>query len=319
MVLRRRALLAAALVVGTALTGCGGAGAGSGAGPAPGTTTPGGTATGGPTVDSPAADDVVVRVERTGGFTTPVELATRLPLVSVHADGRAIEPGPQVTIYPAPALPSLLVRAVDPSRLPELVRLAADAGVDGGPAPDLGQPLIADATTTSFTVVSEAGRHRLDAYALVEASSGPGQPDGLPGASPDPSLSADQRAARQRLLDLLAALQDLPATLGADAVSAAAPYEPHRVAAFASPHDPAEGPDAARAAVRWPGPSLPGEPLGGVRDTGCVTATGEQARAVLDAAASATTITRWVSDDREWSVALRPLTPDERGCADLTG
>jgi hypothetical protein len=51
-----------------------------------------------------------------------------------------------------------------------------------------------------------------------------------------------------------------------------------------------------------------------------VTATGDQARAVLDAAASATQLTPWVSGDgTRWSVLFRPLLPDESGCADLRG
>lgn len=264
----------------------------------------------------PANPGLVVRVERTGGFATLVEQVSRLPVVSIHADGRAIEPGPQVRVYPPPALPNLLVRRVDPSRLPELVALAVDAGVDGGPSPDLGRPPIADATTTRFTVVTRTGRHR-----LVEVSTGPGRPGPgeLPPPQPDRGLSGAQEAARARLLDLMAALQDLPTTLGADAVGDVKPYEPDAVAALASPYGPQNSPEAARPTVQWSGPAVPGEPICGVTEAGCVIATGEQARAVLDAASSATTITPWVSGEKDWSLALRPLMPDEGGCSDLTG
>ncbi len=326
MVLRRGLLLVTALTVVAAVSGCAGTGTGTGSLAADrDEPTPATASDSAATSDSADADDLVVRVERTGGFTTPVELRSRLPLVSVHADGRTVEPGPQPRIFPAPALPNLLVREVDPSRLPELVRLATDAGVDGGPAPDLGRPPIADATTTRFTVVTDTGRHQLDAYALVEASVGPARPGSstLPEAGPagplDGTLSAAQEEARTDLLVLLAALQDLPATLGADAVGDVARYEPRAVAAIASPYDPQGTPQAARPAIPWPGPPLPGEPLGGAGETGCVTASGEQARAVLEAAASATTLTPWVSGGEEWSVALRPLMPDESGCADLLG
>lgn len=300
------------LAAGLALSACGGA---STPGPAPAPAPPSSAG-----ADGGDGGDLVLRVERVGGFTNPVELTSRLPVVSIHADGRAIEPGPQVTIYPLPALPKLLVREVEPSRLPELVRLAEDAGVDGGPQPDLGQPPIADATTTRFTVVTDAGRHRLDAYALIEASAGPGRPGPgeLPPPAPEPGLSEEQQAARQRLLDLLAALQDLPTTLGADAVSDAAPYVPGAVAALASPYGPQDNPEAGRPAAEWPGPALPGEPVGGVSEAGCVTAAGGQARAVLESASSATTITPWVSGDQDWSVALRPLMPGEQVCGDLT-
>ncbi len=317
MVRLRPAPLLAVLAAGVLLSACGGASS-PGAPPAPS-----GEASTSDDVASaePVNPGLVVRVERTGGFTTPVELASRLPVVSVHADGRAVEPGPQALIYPPPALPNLLVRQVDPSRLPELVALAVDAGVGGGPPPDLGQPPIADATTTRFTVVTDTGRHELDAYALVEASIGPGQPG--PGEisppQPDLGLTEAQEAARARLLGLMASLQDLTATLGADAVSDVAPYEADAVAALTSPYDPQNSPEAARPAVGWPGPALPGEPIGGVTEAGCVTATGTQADAVLEAASPATAITPWVSGEQEWTVALRPLMPDEQVCGDLTG
>ena len=49
-----------------------------------------------------------------------------------------------------------------------------------------------------------------------------------------------------------------------------------------------------------------------------MTATGDQARAILDAAGSANAATPWVTPDgMPWTVVLRPLRPDESGCADL--
>ncbi|HET9140343.1 hypothetical protein, partial [Actinophytocola sp.] len=66
----------------------------------------------------------------------------------------------------------------------------------------------------------------------------------------------------------------------------------------------------------WPGPALPGESIG--PETGCVVATGDQARAVMAAARDASAATPWRSGGKTWTVALRPLLPDETGCADLT-
>jgi hypothetical protein len=55
-------------------------------------------------------------------------------------------------------------------------------------------------------------------------------------------------------------------------------------------------------------------------DVSCVSATGDQARALLDAAGSANSATPWVTaDGTRWSVTFRPLLPDESGCADLGG
>jgi hypothetical protein len=52
-------------------------------------------------------------------------------------------------------------------------------------------------------------------------------------------------------------------------------------------------------------------------DVTCVVATGEQADAVLQAAAGASAATPWTWDGQRWSVAVRPLHPDESGCEDL--
>jgi hypothetical protein len=68
--------------------------------------------------------------------------------------------------------------------------------------------------------------------------------------------------------------------------------------------------------VTWPGPALPGKTTG--PEIGCVTATGAQAAAVLAAAGKVTAITPWLSGGKRWTVALRPLLPDETGCADLS-
>ena len=91
----------------------------------------------------------------------------------------------------------------------------------------------------------------------------------------------EQEAAREKLTDLLATLTG---TGGADSQ----PYDADAVAAVASPWiDPEDG--LQQPEVAWPGPALPGDPAG--PDVGCVTATGDQAQALLDAAGSATAAT----------------------------
>lgn len=93
------------------------------------------------------------------------------------------------------------------------------------------------------------------------------------------------------------------------------PWAPAAVAAVVQPW--ADLPDLpAQPDAAWVGPAVPGEPFG--EGPGCVVATGDQARAVLDAARSATTATPWVTPDgARWAVSFRPLLPHENGCADL--
>lgn len=244
----------------------------------------------------PPATGLVLRVDYTGGFTTPTANVARLPLVSVYADGAMITEGPVVAVYPGPALPNLQVTRLDPAAVQDLVGRALDAGVaDPG---DLGSPPLADAFSTRFTLVTSEGTYQREVYALGDAPEGSG-------------LSADQEEARHRLADLLASVAD-PG--GRDSTA----YAAQSMAAVVTPWvDPQDG--LAQPEVPWPGPALPGESTGGPADVGCVTATGAQADAVVQAAQGANAATPWVTGDgSRWTVVLRPLLPDETGCADLT-
>jgi hypothetical protein len=245
-----------------------------------------------------AAEGLVLRVDFVGGFVTPGALAGRLPLVSVYADGRVLSEGPVAAIYPGPALPNIQERRIDRSGVQDLVDRAVAAGVRE--TSDLGTPPVADAPSTRFTLVTASHTYVREVTALWESP-----PE-------DSRLTADQQAARTELSEFLTVLQGPPE----DADSA--PYAPSAVAAIASPWvDPQDGvpqPD-----LPWAGPALPGEPTGGLPDVTCVTATGDQSQALLTAAGSANAATPWVTaDGARWSVAFRPLLPDESGCADLT-
>jgi hypothetical protein len=257
--------------------------------------------------DAPAPRDpdaVALRIEHTGGFVTPGDNVARLPIVTVYGDGRAIVQGPQPAIYPGPALPNLQVIKISAADVDKLVARATGAGV--GTAKDLGQPPIADAPSTRFTVDLEGGPVTTEVYALGETTdTGSG-------------LTADQVAARTKLRDLLTAVSDLPGTLGVKAGSEQ-PYKPVALAAIASPYvapDPAtigkEQPE-----VAWPGPALPGTSVGKGLETGCVTVSGAESAKVLAAADKANAGTPWASGGRKWTVILRPLLPDEADCADL--
>lgn len=248
-----------------------------------------------------ATDDLALRAEYTGGFLSPSVLLGRLPVVSVYADGRVITEGPVEAIYPGPALPNVQEATIDQAAVQHLVDRAMAAGV--AETTDLGSPPVADAASVRFTVVTGTETYVRDVYALMETPEGAGTVSGV---------SAEQAAARAKLSDLLTTLTDAGGVRSH-------PFVPDTVAAIASPWtDPGDG--LAPPEVPWPGPALPGEPTGGRPDAGCVTATGDQAAALLAAAGSANSATPWVTaDGARWSVVFRPLLPDESGCADLSG
>jgi hypothetical protein len=241
---------------------------------------------------------------------TVTRAVTQFPVVAIYGDGRVITQGAQIAIYPQPALPSVQVARISTADVDALVRRALDAGVDD--PLDLGMPRVADAGSTTFTLVTDRGTVVKDVEALgVTSQSGDG-------------LSADQLAGRRQLVDLLDALTDLRTTLGDGAVSDSEEYAPTAVAAIVAAWQEPPQPEPVSPAIAWPGPALPGEPLGRgsvatPSSPSCVAASGDQARAVLDAAGSATTLTPWTTDDgARWSITFRPLLPDESTCADLT-
>jgi hypothetical protein len=243
---------------------------------------------------APLPSGLVLQVALTGGFTVPEELATRLPLVTVYGDGRVLTQGAQIAIWPSPALPNVQVQRVDEAIVRDLVDRAVEAGVteDG----DLGEPPVADAPTTRFTLTTDEGTTVREVYALAE--------------TPDDALTAEQAQARGRLRDLQDELTGLTA-------GPAGTYVPQTIAAVVQPHRGGD-PELPQPDVAWPGPELPGTPVGA--GLTCVSATGQQGADVLAAASSANVLTPWTTPDgARWSIAFRPVLPHESGCTDLGG
>jgi hypothetical protein len=208
-----------------------------------------------------------------------------------------ISGGPTIATYPPPALPNLQEHRIAASAVQDLVDRALAAGV--ADTSDLGSPPIADATSTRFTVVTASHTYVREAYALADSSGAAG------------GLTEEQRTARSKLSHLVDALT------GTTADGESTPYAPTTVAALVTPWTaPQNGP--AQPEKPWPGPALPGTPLGGLPDLSCATATGDQARQLLAAARSANADTPWAgAHGSRWTVTFRPLLPDESSCADL--
>jgi hypothetical protein len=242
-----------------------------------------------------APAELVLQV-RSGGGLMPIEASvTGIAEFSLYGDGRLITTGPTLDIYPGPALPNMEVRRVSGAEVAALARRALDAGVGNGE--DTGTPQVEDAPTTRITVRTSAGPVSTDVLALgLEAG----------------ELSRAQRAARERMKDLVDELRNLPAKRGPGR-----PYEPARIAAVAGEWRPsADGLPSDPPAVPWPGDAaLPGAPVPGRTAVNCLVV---DAGPVLAAARGANARTPWLSGDARWSVRFRPLLPDEATCTDLT-
>jgi hypothetical protein len=240
--------------------------------------------------------ELVLRVSTYGGFISLDYQLTELPIISVYGNGTVITAGPAPAIYPGPAVPAVTVRQISGDDVSRLVDLAVAAGVGGD---DDGSPLAEDAGYTRFILRTDAGLRVSDVYALG-ASTGVAPP---------------QLAARTKLSTLLHQLTDLSGTLGVNPPSQ--PYRPTALAALASAWAPPSVP--APPPVAWPAAALPGpDEEGGTKlPAHCLIVTGADATAVLAAASRANSVTPWTSAGSRWTVALRPLLPDETSCLSL--
>lgn len=241
-----------------------------------------------------APDALVLQVVRAGGFLPSGEAFRSVPSVSVYGDGRVVTQGAQIEIWPPPALPSLQVGELPPHEVRRLV----DAGREVVDADeDYGQPPVADAPTTAVVVQDGDRRAVAAAVALEEPSGEPAPPDGG-------GLTAEQRAARERLSAYVRQVQDAASAVPAET------YEDQGLAVLAEAYgDGALAEDLPPSEVVWPGPALaPGS---------CTVVVGEQATQVRAAAASASVATRWTVEGRVLRLALRPLLPHERTCEDV--
>jgi hypothetical protein len=263
-----------------------------------------------PTVALPDDSDgsLVLQAEYTGGFVTPETTAARLPLASVYADGRMIVEGPVAAIYPGFAWPNVQVIDIGRDRVQELADRALAAGV--AETDDLGMPPLADVPSTRFTLVTADETYVREVYGLTETA-----------GMADSGLTEAQVAARADLRELLDDLTGL--AVPEDGDPAPQPWTPEVVASIVRPYVASEA-DVEQGLVPepvpWPGPQLPGQPVGPFPDLSCVTAVGDQATAVIDAAQDANMLTPWLSPDgTRWSVVFRPLLPEESGCKDLAG
>jgi len=275
-----RAPLVAAAAAVVVLAACGGSSSGG---------SPRGS---GPPRAPTGADEVVLRVSLSGGFVRPAP-SNAFPEVTLYGDGRVIKRGPSTLQYPGPALANLVEFRLDEAGIRHVLRSAADAGVLDRRPPDFGRLIAADVPSTVVTVRADGARHRVSVFGL-----------GL-----DPKdwndLSDEQRTNRERLRKLVAEVGDSGALRRFVQPGTERRYAPTAVAVFVSPAGTADGPTHA-----WPLPDFAA--------TDCAVYDGADAATVLAAARTANDGDVWEAAGATYTVAFRPLLPDERTCADLS-
>jgi len=250
-----------------------------------------------PTPHPTMPDALVIRVVTGGGLVAPPSLLVEVPAVSVYGDGTFIAPGPTTLEYPGAALPNLQQGRISENELQELLDAARAAGLLDDDGPDFGDPGVTDMPSTDITVNADGAEHTISIYALDFA-------DG------DDDLESDQRAARERARDFIAALP----------TDATEPYEPEAVAVLVRPYAAVTDDGPEPATHDWPLGDLAdaGEPIESFgTDTRCLAVTGADADAVLAIAAAARAGDVWRSGGADYGLVFRPLLPDETGCDTL--
>lgn len=295
--MRRRVRLTAVLVAGAFVLGACGRLTGGGGG---GETGPTGS-TGGPGIDHPTGpDELVLRVEQQGGFVPFEYTLTRVPSWSLYGDGRVIVEGPQIQIYPGPALPNLLVFRLTEEGVQAVLAAAEAAGLMDGDAsyPD---PCVVDVPATVFTTTAEGRTTVVSADAL--------------GMGPSACPGVDEEA-RARLEALWSKLTDLRSWLPAGQIGPEEPYVAAEIRVYVRPYR--GEPDLAREPVTWP-LETPLADLGEPFETAgermrCGVVGGTELGTVRPLFERANQLTPWVSGGERYGLLLRPLLPDEHGC-----
>jgi len=249
------------------------------------------------------ADQLILRVAYEGGFVPYEYTLGRTPFWSLFGDGTLIVPGPQIEIYPGPALPNLTATPVSEDGIQAILEAARDAGLLDGDA-NYGNQCIADAATTVFTTNADGTTTVVSAYALDV-----GEPAGTCGNEKDAE-------ARAKLAAFQAKLTDLRSWLPNGSVGTERPYDPTEMRVYVLPYQgDAELPQDP---IEWPlEPPLDafGEPVqNGPGHTRCGVVTGENLTTLLAAAGKANALTPWTSGGTEYHLIFRPLLPDEHAC-----
>jgi hypothetical protein len=256
--------------------------------------TPGATATPAPS-PSPVgnADVAVIRIEQTPGMLPPWESMRWYPYVALYGDGRLIMQGPQVDMYPGPALPNLQVTHFSQHAVEQALVWAAEAGLRGEDR-QLG-PMILDAGELLFSVTTPAGTHRTSVTDI---------------SVDDPAINA--------LREFQDVMTSLATWLPEDVASESAPFQFDRLRVISFPADPQSLPDPAFATtVDWPLDSdlaTLGVSWSEPAQYRCFELAGDDLATALPVFAAANELTLYESADVTYQLYLHPLLPDDEAC-----
>lgn len=248
-----------------------------------------------PAVELPGdPNTLVIRVETSGGFVAPTFLLTNVPSISIYADGRMIQQGAIPAIYPSPFAP-LLVSTFSAAQLQALLAAADTAALRSGKDVTYIAHGIADVPDTIVTVWGPTGvtKTTFGAFGMDQVG----------------DIPADELAARKAAADFMTALQS------PDFSTKVEPYRPAALRVY--PADAIPDPNLPQQPVTWPLASRPAAPsadsgnLPGLIPYACMLVTGSDLDALWPLLLTSNSLTPWVMDGKQYTLAVRPILPDE--------
>lgn len=221
----------------------------------------------------------------------PWETTRWYPTIALYGDGRLITQGPQMDLYPGPALPTLQVTHFSQHAVDQALAFAAQAGLRGEDR--LLGPRLLDAGTLVFTVVTPDGTHRTS---VSDISFG------------DPAINA--------LRQFQDVMTGLARWLPEDVAGAAAPFQWDRLRVLSFP--PLER-DPAADTVDWPLADLAtlGVSWSEPPDYRCFELAGNDLATIRPIFESANQLTVYRSARADYQLYLHPLLPDDEACPGL--
>lgn len=252
-------------------------------------------ADGGSPVPGGGPTPLLVSIELGGGFVPVGADFRNLPSAVIYADGSTFSPGATTAIYPGPAVLPVVEGRIDGDALARILEAADEHGLLADEPLDGGDPPIADAPTTTITVVVDGEEHVTSIYALAPVG---GIGEEQPGVEPH---QQDDRRAAQAFVDLVS---ELVTNAESDT------YDIDRYRVFPLEPGPVEDgiePDD----VEWPLDDVE------LELRACTPVAGEQAEALESVLEGASQITRWhTGDGGAFELVVRPVLPHEPDCPD---
>lgn len=263
-------------------------------------------------------DPLFVSIEVGGGFVPRGTDFRQPPNAAVYSDGRAFSPGAITLQYPGPAVLPVFEGRLTQAQIDEILSAAEEAGLADDEEQDYGEPPVADAPTTTITVVANGRTHVTSVYALG-VSEGPeggpeGPPEGEPGRAPEraPAGSGNKSdtEARREVSEFVEKVTGMVMATQQDHFVP----DRYRVLPFGNNGggggEPAPDETGIEPQVKdWPFPDL------ALTENECVAIVGDKTPRFAEELNQANQITRWrTASGEEYELAVRPTLPHEPDC-----